>query len=265
MNTRLQMLCRLLDRMVWRAIVLVAWLWLSGVAVMAAPQPAGASAALVLQKSVTDWVAKTQSVAPADVVLAPLDPRLQVRSCDQALAMDLPFSSTETVRVRCPQPAWQLFVRVSVKGRVGGKAPAPVNPAQAEAQAPVEKRTILVAAMPLQRGMTLTEAHVRAVEVDSHSTPGNVLEQVSQLLHAELVRDIRAEAPLRSQDLRPVVLVKRGQLVLISVGQNQGFQISARVEAMQDGRLGEQIKLKNRESGRILSGVVKGPNQVEGL
>jgi flagellar basal body P-ring formation protein FlgA len=36
------------------------------------------------------------------------------------------------------------------------------------------------------------------------------------------------------------------------------------VEAMQDGRFGEQIKLKNPESGRILSGVVKGPGTVTG-
>jgi flagella basal body P-ring formation protein FlgA len=60
-------------------------------------------------------------------------------------------------------------------------------------------------------------------------------------------------------------LVKKGQMVLLSVGQAQGFQISARVEAMQDGRFGEQIKLKNRDSGRELSGRVQGPNQVVGL
>jgi len=34
---------------------------------------------------------------------------------------------------------------------------------------------------------------------------------------------------------------------------------------LQDGRMGEQIKLKNPESGRILTGVVKGPNAVDGL
>jgi len=80
-----------------------------------------------------------------------------------------------------------------------------------------------------------------------------------------VVRDVRSDAPLRSIDIRPMVLVKRGQMVLISVGQNQGFQISARVEALQDGRFGDQIKLKNKESGRILTGQVRGPNLVDGL
>jgi flagella basal body P-ring formation protein FlgA len=95
--------------------------------------------------------------------------------------------------------------------------------------------------------------------------PVNVLEHVSQVLHAEVVRDVRPDTPLRSQDIRPTVLVKRGQMVLMSIGQAQGFQISARVEAQQDGRYGEQIKLKNRDSGRLLTGLVKGPNQVQGL
>lgn len=265
MNTRLQMLCRLLDRMALRGLWLGAVLWLSGAAAMGAPQAAGLAPALVLQKSVTEWVSKEQSVALDSVVLAPLDSRLQVRACEKPLAMDLPFSSTETVRVRCPQPVWQLYVRVSVTGRPGGR-PANSGPAaQTEVKAPAEKRSVLVAAMPLQRGMILTEAHVRLAEVDTTGMQPNLLEQVSQVMHAELVRDIRPDMPLRAQDLRPTVLVKRGQLVLMSVGQTQGFQISARVEAMQDGRFGEQVKLKNRESGRILSGTVTGPNKVEGL
>ncbi|MFM8590881.1 MAG: flagella basal body P-ring formation protein FlgA [Limnohabitans sp.] len=53
-------------------------------------------------------------------------------------------------------------------------------------------------------------------------------------------------------------------MVLLTVGQG-GFMISARLEAMQDGRMGEQIQLRNRESGRIMTGVVKGPNQALGV
>ena len=98
-------------------------------------------------------------------------------------------------------------------------------------------------------------------------TTGSALDymQVNNPQCVELLRDVRPGAPLSSQDLRPMVLVKRGQMVLMSIGQAQGFQISARVEAQQDGRYGEQIKLKNSESGRILTGMVKGPNLVQGL
>jgi len=257
MKPSMQMLCRLLDS------VTVRGLWFGAVFCLCigpawAVVPASPSA--TLQKSVVDWVVQNQSVPAESVVLAPLDPRLQVKACSSPLAMDLPFASPETIRVRCAQPTWQLFVRVSVTGRVAASS------AQAKAEtAEVEKRQVLVAAVPLQRGTILTEAHVRLAEVDTPGMPVNVLEQVSQILHSEVVRDVRPDTPLRSQDIRPTLLVKRGQMVLMSIGQAQGFQISARVEAQQDGRYGEQIKLKNRDSGRMLTGLVKGPNQVQGL
>jgi flagella basal body P-ring formation protein FlgA len=256
MKPSMQMLCRLLDQVTIRGLWLGAVFCLSSWSALAATS---ATPAAALQKAVIDWVAQTQSVAAESVVIAPMDPRLQVKACPSPLAMDLPFASPDTIRVRCAQPAWQLYVRVSVPGRVATASPAKAEPA------PVQKRQVLVAAVPLQRGMSLTAAHVRLAEVDTSGMPVNVLEQVSQVLHAEVVRDVRPDTPLRSQDIRPTILVKRGQMVLMSIGQAQGFQISARVEAQQDGRYGEQIKLKNRDSGRMLTGLVKGPNQVQGL
>ncbi len=257
MKPSMQLLCRLLDQVTIRGLWLGAVFCLSSWTAVAAVPTTPAAA---LQKAVVDWVAQTQSVAAEAVVLAPMDPRLQVKACASPLAMDLPFASPDTIRVRCAQPTWQLYVRVSVAGRVA----APSGQAKAES-APVEKRQVLVAAVPLQRGMSLTEAHVRLAPVDTSGMPANVLEQVSQILHSEVVRDVRPDTPLRSQDIRLTVLVKRGQMVLMSIGQAQGFQISARVEAQQDGRYGEQIKLKNRDSGRMLTGLVNGPNQVQGL
>lgn len=259
MNAFKQMLCRLLDQMALRCWCWAALLCCFSVSVWANPRAQPETPAAVLQKAVVDWSAQTQAVDPDKVVMAPLDPRLQVRACSSPLAMDLPFSSAETVRVRCADPAWQLYVRVSLPARVPAQAPV-----QAAAKPP-EKRQVLVATMALHRGMSLSAEHVRVAELDAQGLPAKVLEQVSQVKYVELLRDVRPGAPLSSQDLRPMVLVKRGQMVLMSIGQAQGFQISARVEAQQDGRYGEQIKLKNSESGRILTGMVKGPNLVQGL
>jgi flagella basal body P-ring formation protein FlgA len=274
-SSSMQMLCRPLDLLVRNARLLLCCM-LGCLLSLQAAQAANAavpSALTVLQKSVVEWVAKEQSLSPDLVTLAPLDPRMQVRACEKPLVMDLPFGSLEKLRVRCAQPVWQIYVRASVPARMATKAAPAAPPTQptglaateAKAQSTPEKRKILVATMPLFKGQVLNESHVRVVEVDAEGMKGHFLEQVSQVMHAEVVRDVRGDAPLRSQDIRPVVLVKRGQMVLISVGQNQGFQISARVEALQDGRFGDQIKLKNKESGRILTGQVRGPNLVDGL
>lgn len=259
-----QILCRLLDQLVARGLLMGCVVWLFSASSFAAPpvKPADSgSAQQVLQSSVKNWVSQSRKVSADLVSLAPLDSRVKVRACDKALSMDLPFSSTETVRVRCSQPVWQQYVRVSV----AGKAPETVASVQPEKPPEPPKRWVLVASVPLQRGMTLNETHVQRVQVDTSSMPVNVLEQASEVMHAEVVRDVRPGVPLRSHDIRSTVLVKRGQMVLLSVVQPQGFQISARVEAMQDGRFGEQIKLKNRDSGRELSGRVQGPNQLVGL
>jgi flagella basal body P-ring formation protein FlgA len=265
----LQALCRLLDLLIARGLLLGLLVWFLGTPAFAA-QPVQAknppaSASEVLQSSVQKWVAQSRKVKPDQVTLAPLDSRVKVRACDQALSMDLPFSNAEMVRVRCAQPVWQQYVRVSVAGMAPDMAVQAKSQVKPEAPPAPPKRWVLVAKVPLQRGMVLDETYVLREEVDTNNMPVNVLEQVSEVMHAEVVRDVRPGTPLRSQDIRPTVLVKRGQMVLLSVGQAQGFQISARVEAMQDGRFGEQIKLKNRDSGRELSGRVQGPNQVTGL
>lgn len=267
----MQMLCRLVfsglrDRR-WLGLLLGLGLSTHSLAPFAAPVVSAPQA--ILQKSVVEWVAKEQALSPEVVVLAPLDPRMQVRACEKPLVMDLPFASLEKLRVRCTQPAWQIFVRVSVPPRSPAKTavsmPSALPLAEAKPQPVAEMRKVLVANGPLYKGQVLNESHVRVVDVDSKGLTGQILESATQVMYAEVVRDVKADVPLRSQDIRPVLLVKRGQMVLMSVGQAQGFQISARVEAMQDGRLNEQIKLKNRESGRILTGQVKGPNVVEGL
>lgn len=272
----MQMLCRLLDQVIARCIWLGLAVWFLGspafaatpkatppvaTVVTAAVSTPAATPQEVLQTSVKKWVANEQAVSADQVELAPLDARLQVRACDKPLSMDLPFSSPETVRVRCQQPAWQVYVRVSLTAR----AMSPVPMVKTDKPAIPVKHHVLVARESLSRGMALTEAHVQRVEADTPGVLVNALEKIADLQFSELVRDIPAGTPIRSQDLRPMLLVKRGQLVMVSVGQTQGFQITARVEALQDGRFGEQIKLKNPDSGRQITGLVKGPNLVQGL
>ena len=99
---------------------------------------------------------------------------------------------------------------------------------------------------------------------DSAVIGPQALDPQADISYSEAIRDLPPGTIVKQYDIRPQVLVKRGQLVQIVIGQSQGFQIVARVEAMQDGRYGEQIKVKNPESGRILTGVVKGPAMVAG-
>jgi flagella basal body P-ring formation protein FlgA len=91
------------------------------------------------------------------------------------------------------------------------------------------------------------------------------LSDASALNHMELQRDLPAQTALRTYDLRAAQMVRRGQLVMVSSGEGRGFLITLRAEAQQDGILGEQIRLKNPESGRSLSAVVTGFNAARAM
>lgn len=228
-----------------------------------------------MHSQVRNWVAKTSGGSSDEVQIAPMDSRVQVLPCERPLWIDHPFASKETVRVRCPLvagtvgqnanavPVWQLYLRIV-------SAQPVVAPAAARSGALVSANPVkmVVAKQLLQRGTVLTADMLQ--EVDAQLLPnGQVdttqLTSVKDVSMAELVRDVPAGSPLRTHDIRRAVLVKMGQQVLMTVGNGNDFQIRVRVEALQDGRMGDQVKLKNAESGKSLSGLVIGPNAVKGL
>jgi flagella basal body P-ring formation protein FlgA len=87
----------------------------------------------------------------------------------------------------------------------------------------------------------------------------------SGISNQELTRNLRTGEPLRTADLRPALLIRRGSGVLLTVVTSGGVEISIRVEALQDARMGEKIQLKNPDSGRLMNGVVTGPNTARGI
>ena len=209
---------------------------------------------------VRQWMAKGQNILPAQVEVLPLDARVMVQECALPLTIDLPFASRESVRVRCGQPIWQLYLRVQTTG----VAPAPATTASAGAAVPTE-RTTVVARQLIQRGTLLQPSMLEEVSRPALGLDPQAVSSLKDLLYGEATRDLTAGQVLRSADIRRAVLVKQGQSALMSVGQDKGFQITVRVEALQDGRMGEQIRLKNPDSGRLLTGTVTGPNAVRGL
>ena len=229
-----------------------------------------------LMTEVGKWVQQTQQLAPEQFSFAPMDSRVQLQSCDRPLLMDLPFASRETVRVRCLGSVnWQLYLRLVFTaglnpGLASAKSVTPMsaNPnasPNANAGPSAVSQKVVVGKSLLRAGTVITPDLLSEV---THSGPGldsQVLTSIKDLENGEMVRDVPAGTPLRSYDVRRTVLVKQGQMILLSVGVPGGFAITARVEALQDGKMGDQVRLKNADSGRLLTGVVTGPNAARGL
>lgn len=218
------------------------------------------------------WIAKEQQVPADQVQWAALDSRVRIADCSAALQFDYPFSaSRETVRVRCTQPApWQLFLRLTgpIATLPAGQNPINPNPpvrASAPTTVQAPSKTVVVAKQLLQRGTELSANMLEEVQRPALGLDPLAISSLKDAESAEVIRDIPAGTVLRSYDIKRSLMVRKGQSAMLTVGQNGSFQITVRVEAQQDGHLGEQIRLKNPESGRLISGVVTGPNALRGL
>ena len=239
----------------------VFWLFIS--AMTSAAHAKSASPAETMAEQVKQWLSQTHSVNTKEVTIAPLDERLKVQACAKPLNVDHPFQSKETVRVRCAEPTWQLYLQVKLpnSGFVAAN-----NSNGATTQNPgVVPKTVVVARRLIQRGAILQPDMLEEVQASPGNADTQLLSSLKDAQNAELTRDIAAGQALRISDIRRAVMVKQGQSVMFSVGNGKEFQISIRMEAMQDGRLGEQVKLKNPDSGRQVSGVVTGLNSAKGL
>lgn len=59
------------------------------------------------------------------------------------------------------------------------------------------------------------------------------------------------------QKIKPKIIVFKGEIVEVSM-QIEGVSIQARMEAMQNGSLGEMIKVRNMESKKVIKALVVG-------
>jgi flagella basal body P-ring formation protein FlgA len=217
------------------------------------------------------WVSKEQQLPAEQVQFASLDSRVRIAECGQPLQFDYPFStSRETVRVRCSQPTtWQLFLRLTGPATARQINPAPVQTVSARPSGPVmaqtATKTVVVTRRLLQRGTELNASMLEEVQRPALGLDPLAISSLKDAEAAEVVRDIPAGVALRSYDIKRSLMVRKGQLAMLTIGQGAGFQITVKVQAEQDGHMGEQIRLKNTESGRLISGVVTGPNALKGL
>ena len=233
---------------------------------------------LMLDEAVA-WLSQSQGRAANTIQFAPLDERVLVRPCSGALQFDMPFASRETVRVRCMGSAttgqtpgqaqvqatsgWQLYLRWV--NAVGSFASDPRADLRGDNKSAPALRKVLMAKQQLQRGTRLSPDMFEVVEMAVPNWTPAMLDSTKDVAQMELVRDIPAGALLQGFDAKKAILVRQGQMAQLTLGEGKGFQISVKVEALQDGRLGEQIRLKNAESGKILSGVVSGASAVRGI
>ena len=215
--------------------------------------PAAATSPMQSHASIRD-AARQHAAASADVpggraeiTVNPLDSRLRLTACDRPLeTYDSPNGLNRgrgVVGVRCTgSKPWKIFVPVSI--------------------AVIER--VVVTRRPLVRGQALQADDLVLDETDVSRLHKAYFTRIEDVIGLRSKRALGAGKTLHAGLLKREKLVRRGKAVSIiaSVG---GLKVSVRGKALADGSQGDQIRVENLASGKIVSGTVAGDRLVKVL
>jgi len=192
-----------------------------------------------LLKKVTEYV--KQEVNPENrdnirVKALPLDSRIRIRACSEPLTFELAkrrsFTRQFPVKVTCNglQDNWKLFAQVQVN----------------------EYIETLVTAEHIAKGELIDESKIKIAVVEKHRIRNTSTRSSKALLGGRAMRNLPRGYQIGASD---VCLVCKGDDVAI-VAKSSNMMIKTSGTAIENGSLGEAIKVKNNSSERIVKGVI---------
>jgi flagella basal body P-ring formation protein FlgA len=113
-----------------------------------------------------------------------------------------------------------------------------------------------VARSPLARGGLLRDADLVMERRDMLALRDVVLQVSKDDPSLALVENVAAGLPVPNRAVRPRPLVKRGELV-DGVFEQGSLTISLKVEILEDGLLGQTVRVRNPKTRRELTGKVQ--------
>ena len=125
------------------------------------------------------------------------------------------------------------------------------------------RRMVMMASTVLTRGQKLSPQNTE-LKAFYGKLPSDALLMASDLKQMEAIHRVRAGEVLRSSDVRPMTMVRKGDSVVLNVGAGL-LNISTTMIALEDGKLDQQISLLNPESNGRVRAVVSGPGEARGL
>lgn len=182
---------------------------------------------------------------PPQIEAGPLDARLALAACDAPLEAFMPpgsaTSGNTTVGVRCPgAKPWSVYVPVKIK----------------------VSTAVVVAARPLMRGAQLSVADLTTATLDAGSLPPDYLTDPQQAIGQQLKRPVSIGMAVAAGMLDTPRMVRRDERVTI-LAEESGLEVRMAGQALEDGALGQPIKVRNLLSKRIIGGVIAAPGIVK--
>ena len=175
--------------------------------------------------------------------LGSIDPRISMVDCPQPLTTELKSLQSVgkiNIRVSCQKTAiWSLYV-----------------PAEISLYQP-----IVVAVAPVAKGITLLAHHLQLRNKDTGKLSGSYFTSTDKVIGMETKRPLRADGPIIANYLQMPIVINKGDAVSISA-KTHGLTVKMPGIAQSNGRHGEQIRVRNNQSRKIVDAKVTAPGQV---
>ena len=109
----------------------------------------------------------------------------------------------------------------------------------------------------MKQGETIQAQDITWQKIPSRRLQGTVLTMVDDIIGRQPRGHLLpSNTPIRKHDVVKQQLIKRGSMVMAYV-DNQGIMIQLQAKAMDSGAMGDEVRIQNADSLKILKGVVQ--------
>jgi len=191
-----------------------------------------------VQQNLEDYFLAQGRYAEVSVRTSSPDNRLKLAECSQPLSISLPNAAaggrvTSQVVCQSDLAQWSIYV---------------ISQVQLMAE-------VVVARVPLLRGQAIAADDLGVAIADVSRLSQGYFTLADDIIGMEPRRSINTGEQIRAQWLIAPKAVKRGERVTI-IASSESISVATAGTALTDGRLGEQIRVRNDRSDRVVKGVV---------
>lgn len=177
------------------------------------------------------------------------DPARAFPACAEVPVVMPRQGSWATAEVSCAAPVWSRAVRT-------GAAPS----ASVTREADTAERMVVTLARSVARGVVLTAEDVSLAPAGAR-IPDGIFTNPDEVIGRRTRAAIGEGRAVLLRQLEPVWMVAKGNPVVL-VASAGGLSVSAPAEALEDGGMGDVIRVLNLSSQREVKVVVTGKNSV---
>ncbi len=185
-----------------------------------------------------------RTIAPktrSEIKINPINRAVKLHECQQPVNFDTPRGNGHRISFKavCPRPFWQLFMAAEVR-----------------LFAPV-----VISRTSLPRNSVLSPQNLQIKEMDI-TGQDDFFYALNTLTGWTTKRSLAAETILTAGMLKQPTTIQRHDAVLIEAQRNH-VVIRVPGTALEEGSIGEQIRVRNDQSGREIKAIVMAPGQVK--